>query len=227
MRMVLDYRRKDAFDLLGLDEGTQGAAIHKRFLEYAERFAPWGFGKGLADKARDVFLAGARAYGVLCDSAQREALIERRETIRRRPTGEAEASPDEFRIRTKLLDPAVQFKKAMALVRTNDLQQALVQLEYAVDLDPQNAIYRAELAFTRFLHSPTTGGQRALNDLKETMRIDPKCGLAKFYTGELLRRQGRYDQAEEWLKASIKLMAPDRRPIDALHTLRTQKQRKR
>ena len=41
-----------------------------------------------------------------------------------------------------------------------------------------------------------------------------------YYRGEILRVLGRLDEAEASLKRSIRPMAPDRRPIEALRALR-------
>ena len=46
-----------------------------------------------------------------------------------------------------------------------------------------------------------------------------------FYAGQILRFQGRLDEAEDVLQKAIKPMTPDRRPIDALRDLRAERKR--
>ena len=95
-------------------------------------------------------------------------------------------------------------------------------LEFAADCDPQNGVYAAETAWCRFLISSSYAG-RSLRELAEALRRDPNCGLAEYYAGEIHRRQGQAAEAEPHLRRALKLMSPDRRPIDALKALAERK----
>jgi hypothetical protein len=225
MQAYLSYRRLDAFDLLGTDEDASPAAVEEKYLVFARRFAPWMLGgremTGMEEKARDLFLAGARAYSELLDLEQRNTLLFRRRAQReersRRP-------PVDMAIKTDLLDPEVQYRKARALLDAGKLQEASLLLEFAADCDPQNGLYSAELAYCRFCMAPGHGS-RALRELQETLRRDPDCGLAVYYSGEIERQMGHRDEAERLLRRAIKMMAPDRRPIDALKALSSDKRK--
>jgi len=220
MELALNYRRKDAFELLRIDPDDFGRQAHERYLFFAERYAPWHYPEDLREDARRVFLAGARAYGTITDSDRRQALIDRR----RAPDGSpASSAAESFRIETDLLDPEVQFRKGRALIAEGNYRDALDQLGYASDLDPQNGRYRAELAYCRYLYNPQAGAAVALEELNKALRIDPGCGLVHYYRGEILRILGRLDEAEQSLKRSIRPMAPDRRPIEALRALQKEK----
>ncbi len=224
MQAYLVYRRQDAFDLLGIAEDTPVAAIHPKYLEFARRFAPWTFDHpelaGLEEKAQDLFLAGARAYSELADTEQRNTLLFRRKTLR----DERARKPTTHQIKTDLLDSEAQFKKGKAMMEAGKYREALLLLEFAADCDPQNSLYAAELAWCRFQNT-TAAGPQAVRDLQETLRRDPNCGLAAYYAGEIERQRGNHDEAENHLRRAIKLMSPDRRPIDALKTLSTEKRR--
>lgn len=220
MEMVLNYRRRDPFDLLGLDPDGFGREAHDRFLEFAERFAPWAYPSDLADDARRVFLAGARAYGDLTNPDRRQALLENRHSPGQKRPG---AAADSFRIETDLLDPEVQFRKGRALMAEGNYREAIEQLSYASDLDPQNGNYRAELAHCRYLFNPQAAGPIAVSELAKALRIDPSAGLAHFYQGEILKAMNLVDEARRAYRRAIKLMAPDRRPIDALRSLPREK----
>jgi len=216
MEMVLNYRRRDPFDLLGVDPDGFGREAHERFLDFAERFAPWTFPDDLAEDAGRVFLAGARAYGDLTNPDRRKALLDKRRSPEQKRPG---AAVDSFRIETDLLDPEVQFRKGRALMVEGNYREALEQLGYASDLDPQNGNYRAELAHCRYLFNPQTAGPIAISELAKALRIDPRAGLAHFYQGEILKSMDLIDEAREAYRRAIKPMAPDRRPIDALRAL--------
>lgn len=223
MQAYLSYRRQDSFDLLGLPEEAPVSAIEEKFLDFAQKFAPWSLGhsdlQNMAERARDLFLAGARAFGELSDTEQRNTLIFRRKTLReeraRRPAAES------FAIKTDLLDSELQFKKGLALMQAGKPREAEMLLEFAADCDPTNSLYAAELAHCRVLNSPGSAitARRALKDLEETLRRDPNCGLAALYAGEIAGEIGEREVAENHLRRAIKLMSPDRRPIEALKAL--------
>ncbi|MEA2603236.1 MAG: hypothetical protein QOF89_4228 [Acidobacteriota bacterium] len=224
MQAYLSYRRQDAFDLLGVAEDAPPEGIDGKFLEFSRRFAPWTLETpelaAMAERGRDLFLAGARAYGELADREQRGTLLFRRKTLRE----ERAKKPATFAIKTDLLDSEAQHKRGRALLEAGKPKEALMLLEFAADCDPQNGVYAAETAWCRFLVSSAHAG-RSLRELSETLRRDPNCGLAAFYAGEIHRQLGAPDEAEPYLRRAIKLMSPDRRPIDALKALPTERKR--
>lgn len=225
-RAFLEHRRQDAFDLLGVSEEAPLAFAQYQFLEFARRFAPWRFepdgGSGLADQARELFLAGALAYAELASAESREALRFRRQRQREEEGRQRTASY--FQIQTDLLDPEAQFARALALREAGKLHLAVEHFAFASDCDPGNALYLAELAWTRLLEAPGRA-VKALEELEEALRIDPGCGLAHYYAGEVHRQLRNWARAEECLRRAIKPMAPDRRPLDALRALAGERKR--
>jgi hypothetical protein len=217
MELALNHRRKSPCELLGVDPERVPATVRDRFLAFAERFAPWSFEPELAEPAREVFLAGARAYARLCEPDRRP------QAPAGRPRPEAAPAPATYRISTELLDPEQQFRTGMELAAAGRFERALEQLEYAVDLDPQNLRYRCELANCRYQANPEANVIRALEELREVTRVDPGFGLALYSIGEILRRAGNLDDAEVFLRRAVKPLAPDRRPIEALKALSRQR----
>jgi len=229
MEAYLRYRKQDAFDLLGVSEDATIEQIERCYLRFSRRFAPWQFNvpglKSLVEKAEDLFFAGGRAFGELCDREQRNTLILRRRNLRL----EAKKGParERFAIKSQLLDPEAQFKKGKALMDAGKFRDAEQQLQFAFDCDPQNSTYRAELAYCSFQRDPDFKGEKALEGLKETLRIDPKCGLAVYYAGLVSGELEYYDQAEKYLRSAIKVMMPDRRPIEGLKALQESRKKKK
>lgn len=223
MDTYLAHRHEDAFDLLGLPEDAAPERIREAYLTYAHRFAPWRYRRpelaSVRNEAAELFYTGARAFAELMDTEQRNTLLHRRKIL----AEESRARPSGFQIQTDLLDSEKQYQKGRALFDAGKLREALERLEFAADCDPQNGLYRAEAAYCRYLLHPTTGADEALEELGESLRIDPDCGLAAFYAGEIHREQGSFDQAEPLLRRANQLMAPDRRPIEALKTLARQR----
>lgn len=216
----LAHRRQDPFDLLELPEDAAPALIERRFLFYSRTHAPWEF-EGpelcdLAEKARDLFLAGVRAYSQLANAQERSTLLARRRTLRE----ESRKQAPSMAIKTDLLDSELQFKKGLQLKAAGRYTEALLQLEFAADCDPGNSLYRAELAHCRYLAQPEANAKAALAELKEAIRIDANCGLAHYYQGEIERLTGNAAAAEDAYRKAMRLLAPDRRPIEGLKALK-------
>ncbi|HEV8629319.1 MAG TPA: DUF4388 domain-containing protein [Thermoanaerobaculia bacterium] len=217
----LSYRRKDAFDLLGVQENATTEGVEEGWLRFAQLFAPWPLElqapPDLVEKARALFLAGSEAYVELRDGESRARLAHNRQAARAQRANQPRATG----IQTDLLDPEAQFEKGMEMLAQGHDRKALEFLQYAADLDAQNAVYRAEAAWCRF--RVLGARDQSLQDLDEAVRADPRCGLAWYYMGMIQGQSGRAAEGEESLRKAIKLMAPDRRPIDALKELTTKK----
>jgi len=220
MEAYLRYRKQDAFELLAVPVDASREQIEDGYLVFCEKFAPWKFRRpgldNLADKARDLFIAGGRGFGELCDPETRKSLVARRNSAFARHQIHPEEARNAFAIKSNLLDSETQFKKGIKLMKAGEYAQALEQLQFAYDYEPQNSIYRAELAFCRYRKDPQIEKDAALQELQDTIRIEPECGLALYYAGTIYGEAGEFQQAEPRLQKAIKLMAPDRRPIDAL-----------
>ncbi|MFQ5528239.1 MAG: DUF4388 domain-containing protein [Thermoanaerobaculia bacterium] len=223
----LSFRRKDSFDFLELEEGCSVEDIDRAYLDAAATYAPWSLEEmGVTDFVEQgelLFLKAARAYAELSNSETRGSLIHRRKVLR---DEEADRKKAKFSIKTDLLDSEEQFKKGLALADGGELGKALELLEFAVSCDPQSAVYRAELAHRRDEFEAHRWRKQSIADLKEAIRIDPSCGVAHYYLGLILGAGGDHADpaaAEELLRKSIKLMAPDRRPIEALKELSAKK----
>jgi tetratricopeptide (TPR) repeat protein len=227
LEAYLSFRRKDSIDLLELSEEADLKAIEHAYLRYARRFSPWVLEAqapgDLSEKARALFLAGAEAYAELVHTESRGILLERRRNSRR----DRANRPTQPMIATDLLDPALQYRKGLELLQSENFRRALEFLQFAADVDPQNALYRAEAAFCRYRLSPTQYAEASRNEIREAVRIDGECGLAHYYLGILERDNGQWDEAEDQLRLASRLLAPDRRPIEALKELTIRRKKRR
>lgn len=224
LETYLSYRRKDAFELLDLEESASNAEMEVAFLAFARRCRPFQLEelgeKDLAEKGRLLLLAAAEALGELKDVDKRNALITRRRTLREERTKRPAA---ETHIKTDLLDPSLQYRKGLAALESGQLDRALQLLRFASDCDPQNALYLAEAAHCAFIKDSFLNGAKSMKELEQAVRLDDSCGAAHYYLGEEYMEAGRFDDAERHLRRSIKLLSPDRRPIEALKQLATRR----
>jgi len=228
MEMYLRYRKLDAFELLGISEDATREQVEKAFIDYCEKFLPARFASAdlqpMEEKARDLFLAGGRAFGELSNPETRNSLIGGRQSRFRQLS--SEEARNAFAIKSELLDSETQFAKGIALVKQGKYADALELLQFAHDCEPQNGLYRAELAYCRYRKAPEFEAKTAIDALRETVRIDPECGLAYYYAGLIHADNAEFAEAEPLFQRAIKLMAPDRRPIDALKKLKAAEREK-
>jgi tetratricopeptide (TPR) repeat protein len=215
-----DLPRQDALAVLGVEEDASPSAIQKRFVEFAHKFGPWNFQspelQPLAMKAEELLCAGARAYAEVSDFEKFKALVARRRTVR---TAAIKPNLSErLAIKTDLLDTAAQFRNARNLMGQQKFKEAVTVLEFVCDCEPENPVYRAELAWCSFLNNPVVGSQ-PLKELAEVLRMDPACGIAAFYAGEIARRTGRFDDADRLLRQAERLLPRDPRPNESLRLL--------
>ncbi|MGI5863106.1 MAG: DUF4388 domain-containing protein [Myxococcales bacterium] len=227
MSAYLRYRSQDPFDLFGLPEDATAIAVRDAFLAWSEKFAPWRYDHAelapLAEKARDLFTFGARAFAQLADSEQRTLILKRRAAARE--AAQRKRSTD-FSIKTDLLDAKKQHDEGMARLARGDTHGAIEHLEFASDCDPRNALYRARLAYARFVADPAAAGRLAIAELGEALRIDPACAEAWYLAGEIYRWANDLVRAEDALRKASKLAPGDRRPVEALKSvLLSQKKR--
>jgi len=213
----LSYRRKDAFDLLDVEETAGATQIVKAYLVMADRFLPSRYPEsgpdGLRDKAQQVFLAAARAYTELADPARREALVKRRETLREERAAAAKAGA------AAMIDPEALWKSGINLTAAGNLREALSSFELAAECDAQNGNYAAEAAWCRFRLNVTPAAN-ALKLLKNAIRIDPNCGVAYLYAGQVQAVLGKKMEAEGYLARAATLLPNDPRPAAAAKGLR-------
>lgn len=218
VQAYLGFRKKDAFDLLEVAEEAREGEIQTAYLAAANRWAPWRHeGRETVEKAEELFFAAARSFAELIDSRRRDELVARRHAVRNDPS-ERFSTTARMRIRTDLLDPETQFTRARTHLANGKLKDALALLEFVHTCDPQNGVYRAELARTRWLLAPSFPSE-PLKELLEALRAEPRCGLAALYAGEIYRVQGNVEQATLFLERAQKLLPGDPRPGDELKQL--------
>jgi len=209
--LYLDHRRMNPFRLLDVEETATPEVIEAAYLLRSQAIGEWiaNENRKTANQARELQLAIARAFGELSDV---DRATELRDEAQSNPSSEPPVIPD-------LLDPSEHYSQGVEQMESGDYNTALSNLEIASDCNPQRGLYRAQAAYCLFMKSKDHAAE-ALEILVDTHRLDPTCGLAFLYAGEVMAALERFEEAEESLRTASKLMAPDRRPIEKLREMR-------
>jgi curved DNA-binding protein CbpA len=221
----LAHRGKDPFDLLGVPPAADAAEARLAFLALADRFSPLRFRSAdLREKAEGLLAARARAYGALADGELAGAWRRRRAAAEERARAPARpATAEQFRIQTDLLDAATQFAEGRRRLAADDRRGALEYFQYAADIEP-TALHRAHLAWARFLVDPARHARLALGELGDVARREPGCADAHRFTGEILRAERRFAEAEEAFRHAARADPSDQQAQRlALEMLRARK----
>jgi TonB family protein len=89
-------------------------------------------------------------------------------------------------------EPTVLNYLGMAYLVKNDLKKALKSLEKAVELNPQNAAFRANLAYAYLRSNKLNNAQ---NEANKAIEIEPKLNAAYYIRGTAYLWEGKFDEA--------------------------------
>ena len=137
----------------------------------------------------------------------------RREKLREERAAAAKAGA------AAMIDPEALWKSGVNLAAAGNLREALSSFELAAECDAQHGTYAAEAAWCRFRLNVTPAAN-ALKLLKNAIRIDPNCGVAYLYAGQVQAILGKRMEAEGYLARAATLLPNDPRPAAAAKALR-------
>lgn len=217
--LYMRHRTMDAFALLGVGENPPTGELKKSYMAFAERFAPWHYkGEdlgGLADKAEELFMAGARAFATILNPELRtQEVMRKRNTEKSKTENRQKRAEEHFKINTNLLDADSQFQEGLTRFKQSNIKAAIEYFQQAADIEPRRGPFVAYLWYARYLSMPETSWQKAVEELAAAEKIDPRCDLLPFNAGEILRARGEYARAEEAYKRAFKVNPENRKAAD-------------
>jgi hypothetical protein len=203
LRLFLEHRRLDPFQLLGVEPRTAAQELRRAFLDRLQLVHPARYqSTDFKEKAEVLAAAMARAYGVLSDPELLELWTRRRkaaeEKERQMPRPD---SSEQFRIRTDLLDASAQLDEGRRRLEAGNIRGAFEYFEYACDIDPR-PLHRGWRAWARYLLDPTRNGRLAQQELEDVLRAEPALEQAWAWLGEVqLGLSNRTGAAESFRRA--------------------------
>ena len=105
---------------------------------------------------------------------------------------QSSASPADMAVRITPNDPEAHYTRGLALVNAQRLDEAVVELQAAIRLRPHHYYQWMDLGVTLDRLGDQDG---ARNALQESIRLAPTFAQPRWQLGNLLYREGRYDEA--------------------------------
>ena len=203
--------RLNHFELLGVAETADSAAIAAAFARETQRFHPdrlSGRDERLRPLASAIVGSIAQAYKVLGDEARRRDYLSDLERRRQGAAGGAAADPDEL------------LQAARSCLRRGRTRDAAVLIEHACGVAPHNVRCRASLAWLDVLLGrvrPSAVGRELLGLLSQAVAQYPDDLELRMYRARALQRLGRTPEA---LRDFSFVASTDPHNVDAARELR-------
>jgi DNA-binding response OmpR family regulator/tetratricopeptide (TPR) repeat protein len=209
---LLTMRAQDHFTALGVAFDVMQTELERAYEERAKTYHPDRFrGRGADTRkiAAELFERVTEARRVLLDPDARNqyaaALRDQGAPAPGDPAGRALASDRYFRSGEELLAKR-QYNYAADAFR------------HACELSAESSEYRAYLGWALFLQDPAQE-ERALAELSEAVRLNPKLARAYLFRGYLHRDAGRLKAAESEFERAIQCNPDCQEAVDELRRL--------
>jgi curved DNA-binding protein CbpA len=180
---------QDYFQMLGLERDASPEAAQRAYISLAKEWHPDRLTPALAsakDACSKVFSCLSEAHATLKDPKKREEYIKKLK--------EGTATPNEQAKVQAILEAATEFQKADVLLkRSLSDPRGLEMLKHAIELDPDQVLYRAMLVWVEAQAPEFQARGRALEKIKaldELIYQSPNCERALFYRAMLHKRTG-------------------------------------
>ncbi|MGC4069696.1 MAG: DnaJ domain-containing protein [Polyangiaceae bacterium] len=181
---------QDHFEILGLTRDATSAAAHEAFLKLAKVYHPDRLPEELADLkplTTKIFTRLSEAHQTLSDPTKRQHYL----NDKKHP----DASDEDEKVR-RILRAAGAFQKAEVLFKKRMLAAAELEVNRAIEDDPEQPDYLALYAWIQACKSdsePRLG--ELLKMVSDAVTRNPANEKNRFYRVQILKRLGRIDEA--------------------------------
>jgi tetratricopeptide (TPR) repeat protein len=198
-RLKLLDQGADHFQLLGVAEDVPSDALRKAYFALARKLHPDRLAAlGISDDGRHaqrLFAQINAGFAILSDQARRARYVD---VLRR--GGEAAIRAEQTRaedLARRILEAEEAFRRGELAMRRDQPQAAVVELERAVQLNPDEADYHATLAWAKFCAAPDRPSAAGMTRtaLDRAIQRSPRSINARFYLGRVERMLGRDQDA--------------------------------
>lgn len=193
--------RMNLFDILGVPETATREEVKHAYLEAAKLYHPdRAAAVGLTDLAADaarIFRRLTEAHATLGDDARRAAYLEQ---LR----GGVSSTVDGDALARRLLEAEASFFKGDALVKQGQFAAALVELQRAVEGNPDDGDHLALYAWARLGARQATPVE-ARAQIEGALRKAPRSARAHHYLGAVRLQLQDVDGAESCFRRALEI----------------------
>jgi len=198
-RLKLLDQGADHFQLLGVAHDVGSDPLRKAYFDLARQLHPDRLAAlGIPDDgkhAQRLFAQINAGFAILNDPARRTQYLD---VVRR--GGEAKVRAEEAKtdeLARRILDAEEAFRRGELALRRDQPQAAITELERAIQLNPDEADYRAVLAWSQFCAAADKPAIAAATRvaLDQAIQRAPRAVTARFYLGRVERMLGRDQEA--------------------------------
>lgn len=199
-REVVDLKKKDYFEILGVSKGASTAEIKKAYFSLAKQFHPDRlYAEATAEVrnlAEDLFNLVSHAHDVLTDEERREQYLDDLSSgVKRDVSSEV----------SKILSAEGIFQKGEMALRKRDYDKARACFSEAVLLCPDEGEFHAFLGWTIFQSDPKDEQvvQQARDELTQAISLNPKVDKAYLFLGYIYKAMNYKEMAEHEFEKAI------------------------
>jgi tetratricopeptide (TPR) repeat protein len=193
-RLKLLDQGADHFQLLGVSQDVPPDALRKAYFGLARQLHPDRLAAlGISDDgkhAQRLFAQINTGFAILSSPARRSQYVD---VLRR--GGEAAVRAEQARaeeLARRILDAEEAFRRGELALRRDHPEGAVAEFELAVQLHPDEADYRALLAWAQFCAAPdkVALAPRTRTSLEKAIQRSPRSVTPRFYLGRVERMLG-------------------------------------
>jgi len=206
---------KNHFELLDANDKTTSSELRKKFTDLAKKFHPDALPSDIAPdvaaKAREISAAINEAYQTLSNEEKRAHYMVLLADHRIR---------GDLRKVEKVRDAEMKAKMGAVMLRKKDYKGARDLFRFAMEMDPETALYKAHYAWSVFA-DPKNDRTKALDEayplVKEALAQNKDDAAIHYYMGQLSKAMAKDKEALSHFKQVLRL---DRNHADAKREVR-------
>lgn len=199
-REVVEMKKRDYFEILGVSKNASGAEIKKAYFSLAKQYHPDRLYAEASAEVRnladELFNLVSQAHDVLTDEDRRTQYLEDLQSgVKRNVSSEV----------SKILSAEGIFQKGEMALRKRDYQRARELFTEAVGLCPDEGEFHAFLGWTIFQSDPKNeqAVQEARDELNQAISLNPKVDKAYLFLGYIYKAMNYKEMAEHEFEKAI------------------------
>ncbi len=200
------------FQILGLPETADSAAVKTAYFALAKQYHPDTVKADSQSELRklkgEMFTSISEAYSILSEDASRATYLSDLKS----------GNLDKVDVRA-ILGAEEKFQRACIVFKARRYAEALELIEECIAANPEEGEFYAWRGYARFILATDKrkGSAEAQRDLTESLKRNPRCGPAHYFSGMIAKASGDMKAAQRHFQNTVDL---EPHHVDAQRELR-------